>query len=67
MELDFSNTPMNGIKAKKCFHCKGRRDRGFYCWLLPDKKQLLYFYPCSVLNQLICPRVKKDDVHLIGQ
>ncbi|KKN59534.1 hypothetical protein LCGC14_0541480 [marine sediment metagenome] len=61
MELDFSNTPMSEVKIKnRCFHCKGR-STSFYCWLLPKKKQVRYFYPCLVFNELICPRVKRNQ------
>ncbi len=59
MELDFSNTPMSDApEIAKCRHCSVYGKEKNYCSLVPERKQLYWMYPCSYLQELICPRAR---------
>lgn len=64
MNLDFSNTPMsNAPEVAKCQHCRVNGKERNCCSLLPVKKQFYWMYPCSYLQELICPRALEVLAH----
>lgn len=64
MNLEVDNTPMNDVPFQQCDFYEFHGTHEYFCNKLSKKRQGLWMYPCSKIQQIICPRAIKEDSHV---
>jgi hypothetical protein len=56
--IDLAYTPMEVVRLKRCEYCRKLRGT-FNCKYTESKTK--FTKPCTEIQQLICPRIRKDN------